>query len=432
MIVCADPFGCRNGPRLDSTRRLTLQRLRPLRPTTPRSQGLSQLISSPASASTFHEIGCEHQQNMRVERVELREMTVRLQQRFETSFGAKQELRKILLTVYSDGLEGYGELTAGTVPGYSYEATATSWVALEEYIVPRVLNKEYDTPAQLLRDLAPIRGYDMAIATLETAFWDLKAKSLGVPLWHLLGGVRTEVPVGASLSIQKTVEETVESAQVHAEQGYKRLKFKIKPGWDVEPLRAVREALPHAQLTVDANSAYRLTDLRVLQQLDELNLVYIEQPLAHDDLFDHAKLQAQLKTPICLDESIHSPDDARKALELGSGQVINVKVGRLRGHLGARRVHDVALSFGAPVWCGGMHELGVGRAHNLHLSTLENYLLPGDTASASRYWGDSDITNERLEAIDGVQKVPYGPGIGVTLRRDLIERLTRRKVSLSA
>lgn len=355
---------------------------------------------------------------------------MRLQQRFETSFGAKQELRKILLTVYSDGLEGYGELTAGTVPGYSYESTATSWVALEEFILPRVIGRTYDTASQLLKDLAPIRGHDMTVATLEAAFWDLKAKSLGVPLWHLLEGVRTELPVGASLGIQATIDETVEIARLHAEQGYKRLKFKIKPGWDVEPLRAVREALPNTQITVDANSAYRLTDLRALQQLDELSLDYIEQPLANDDLVDHAKLQAQLKTPICLDESIHSPEDARKALELGSGQIINIKIGRLRGHLGARRVHDIALSFGAPVWCGGMHELGVGRAHNLHLSTLENYLLPGDTASASRYWGDNDITHELLDAVDGIQKVPEGPGIGVTLREDLIRRLTVRKLAI--
>lgn len=364
---------------------------------------------------------------MRIDRVELRELDVRLRFRFETSFGVEQSLRKLLVTVYSDGLEGYGELTAGTVPGYSYETTGTGWVALERYLLPRVVGKTYATPAQLLVDLAPVRGHDMAVGALETAFWDLQAKAAGVPLWVLLGGVRTEIPVGASLGIQASVEETVRVACAHAAEGYRRLKFKIKPGWDVEPLRAVREALPEMPLTVDANSAYRLTDLRVFQQLDELGLDYIEQPLAHDDLFDHAKLQGHLATPICLDESVHSPEDARKGLEAGSGRVINVKVGRVRGHLGARRVHDVARSFGAPVWCGGMLELGVGRAHNLHLSTLEGFTLPGDTASASRYWGDEDITEQLLDAVDGVQRVPEGPGIGVTLRRDLIERLTVRR-----
>lgn len=362
---------------------------------------------------------------MRLERVELRELRVRLRFRFETSFGEEQELTKLLVTLHGEGHEGYGEVVAGTTPGYSYETTDTAWTALLDYLLPR-LGTDVATPAQLLGRMAPVRGHDMAVAALENAFWDLQAKTLGVPLWQLLGGVRTEVEVGASIGIQRSVEETVEAARAHAAEGYKRLKFKIKPGWDVEPLRAVREALPDMPLTVDANSAYALHHARVFQALDELGLDYIEQPLAHDDLVDHARLQATLATPICLDESVHSPEDARKALEIDAGRVINVKVGRVRGHLQARRVHDVALAFGAPVWCGGMLELGVGRAHNLHLSTLENYTLPGDTASASRYWGDEDIT-EPLEAKGGVQRVPQGPGIGVTLRKDVLERLTTRK-----
>lgn len=363
---------------------------------------------------------------MKIERVEMRVVDVRLRFRFETSFGVEQDLGKLLLTLHGDGVEGYGEFTGGVVPGYSSETTDTAWVALEKFIVPRVVGKSFDTPAQLLEALAPIRGHDMAVATVETAFWDLQARALGVPLWHLLGGVRTDIPVGASIGIQPSIETTVGVATSHAEQGYKRLKFKIKPGWDVEPLRAVREALPDMPLTVDANSAYRLTDARVFQQLDELGLDYIEQPLAFHDLLDHAKLQTMLATPICLDESIHSAEDARKALEVGAGRVINVKVGRVRGHLEARRVHDVALAFGAPVWCGGMLELGVGRAHNLQLSTLENYTLPGDTASASRYW-EEDVVEPLLDATEGVQRVPEGAGIGVTLKRDLIDRITRRK-----
>jgi O-succinylbenzoate synthase len=245
-----------------------------------------------------------------------------------------------------------------------------------------------------------------------------------------LGGSRQEHPVGASLGIQKSIEDTVEIAQKHAEQGYKRLKFKIKPGWDVKPLQAVRSALPDMPLTVDANSAYNLTQTRVFQELDELGLDYIEQPLAYDDLIDHAKLQTMLKTPICLDESIHSPEDCRKALALDSGRVINLKLGRVRGHLMSRRVHDVAFSFGAPVWCGGMLELGIGRANNLHLSSLEGFSLPGDTASASRYW-DEDIT-EFLDAKEGMQRIPDGPGIGVTLKQDLIDKLTVRKLVLAS
>jgi O-succinylbenzoate synthase len=368
---------------------------------------------------------------MKIERVELRELAVRLRFRFETSFGVEQELRKVLVTAYADGLEGYGEITAGGWPGYSYETGDTGWLVLEQYLLPRVLGRDYRTPAQLLHELEPIRGHNMAVAALETAFWDLQAKAAGLPLWVMLGGSRTEHPVGASIGIQESVEETVATARAHAEQGYRRLKFKIKPGWDVEPLRAVREALPGMPLTVDANSAYRLTDARIFQELDELGLDYIEQPLAHDDLVDHAALQALLATPLCLDESVHSPEDARKGLELGAGRVINVKLGRVRGHLMSRRLHDVALSFGAPVWCGGMLELGVGRAHNLHLSSLEGFSLPGDTASASRYWQE-DIVEPLLDAVDGLQRIPEGPGIGVQLRRDLIDRLTVRKQVVTA
>lgn len=365
---------------------------------------------------------------MKIERVELRELAVNLKFRFETSFGEESDLHKVVLVLHSGGLEGYGEVTANRVPGYSYETASVAWTALTEYVLPRVVGKEFSTPAQLLAALSGIRGHDMAVAALETAFWDLQAKAAGLPLWRLLGGVRTATPVGASLGIQKSIEATVDEALKHVADGYRRLKFKVKPGWDVEPLAAVREALPDAALTVDANSAYRLTDARVFHELDELGLDYIEQPLAHDDLIDHAKLQSLLLTPICLDESVHSAADARKGLALDAGRVINVKLGRVRGHLEARRVHDVALAFGAPVWCGGMLELGIGRAHNLHMSTLENYTLPGDTASATRYWGDEDIVEQRLDAEDGVQHVPTaGPGLGVTLRHDLIDRLTVRR-----
>lgn len=363
---------------------------------------------------------------MKIDRVELRELHVQLRFRFETSFGVEQQLRKVLVTIYGGGLEGYGEVTAGNTPGYSSETVDTAWLALEHYILPRVLGKNYATAAQLIGELEPIRGHNMAVAALETAFWDLQARAAGLPLWVLLGGSRQRHPVGASLGIQPSVEATVELAQAHAEQGYRRLKFKIKPGWDVTPLRAVRQALPDMPLTVDANSAYRLTDARVFQALDELALDYIEQPLAFDDMVDHARLQAMLRTPICLDESIHSPQDARKALALGAGRVINVKVGRVRGHLLARRLHDVARSFEAPVWCGGMLELGIGRAHNLQLSSLEGFTLPGDTASASRYWQE-DIVEPLLDAVEGVQTIPEGPGIGVTPRRELLERLTVRR-----
>jgi len=368
---------------------------------------------------------------MKIERVELRELEVDLKFRFETSFGVERDLRKVVLVLHSEGLEGYGEVTAGTVPGYSYETSATAWTALSDYILPAVVGRDFATPTQLLAAVARVRGHNMAVAALETAFWDLQAKAAGIPLWQLLGGSHTEIEVGASLGIQGSVAETVAIAEKHLAEGYRRLKFKIKPGWEVEPLTAVREALPDASLTVDANSAYALNDIAVFQRLDELALDYIEQPLAHDDLVDHAELQSQLSTAICLDESIHSAADARKGLALGSGRVINLKLGRVRGHLESRRVHDVAMAFNAPVWCGGMLELGIGRAHNLHLSTLENFTLPGDTASATRYWGDDDIIEQRLDAVAGLQSVPHdGPGLGVTLRRDLLERLSVRQLTI--
>ncbi len=368
---------------------------------------------------------------MKIESVELRDVQAPLQYSFETSFGVERDLRKVILILRSDGIEGYGEGTANFFPGYCAETTGTIWQCLCEHILPRVMGRSYETASQLLDDLRMVRGHSMAVATLETAFWDLQAKAAGLPLWVLLGGRRTEIPVGASLGIQPSAEATVESARKHAAQGYKRLKFKIKPGWDVVPLRAVRQVLPDMPLTVDANSAYRLTDARVFQQLDEFGLDYIEQPLAHDDLVDHARLQRMLRTPICLDESIHTPEDARKGLELDAGRVINIKLGRIRGHHMARRVNAVVASFGAPAWCGGMNELGIGRAHNLHMSSLESFLLPGDTASASRYWAE-DIVSPWLDAVDGIQRIPPGPGLGVELRRDVLDRMTLRKEMFKA
>ena len=368
---------------------------------------------------------------MRIDQIEMRELAMRLRFRFETSFGVEQDRRILLVTVRGGGGEGVAECVAGEYPGYAYETRDTAWSVIRDFIAPTVLGREYATPHQLLRDLGHVRGHNMAVAAVEMAFWDLQAKALGAPLWHLLGGVRTAVPVGVSIGIQPSLDDTVEQARAHLEQGYARVKLKIKPGWDVAPVRAVREAFPEADLTVDANSAYRLVDTRILRDLDQFGLAYIEQPLAHDDLIDHAALQAQLTTAICLDESIHSAEDARKGLQIGAGRVINVKVGRVRGYAAARRLHDVAVAFGAPVWCGGMLESGVGRAHNLHVSTLEGFVLPGDTSSASRYW-DEDLVEPLLEAHDGVQQVPEGDGIGVRLKTDLVERLTRRVEVLAA
>lgn len=368
---------------------------------------------------------------MRIERIQLREVALSLKSPFRTSFGVEQDRRITLISLFSEGQEGIAECVAGEFPGYSYETVDTAWHVITTYVAPLVLGRTFATAADLLHALRFIRGHNMAVAAVEMAYWDLQAKLLDLPLWQLLGGQLRPIPVGVSLGIQESIDETVELALHNAALGYRRVKLKIEPGWDVEMVRAVRQALPRMQLSVDANSAYRLTDAPRLRQLDELQLEYIEQPLAHDDLVDHAQLQAQLTTAICLDESIHSAEDARKGLALGAGRVINVKTGRVRGYLAARRVHDVALTFGAPVWCGGMLESGVGRAHNLHLSTLPNFVLPGDTSSSSRYWTE-DIVEQPLEAVDGLQTVPPGPGTGVTLKMDLVERLTQRQEELSA
>jgi O-succinylbenzoate synthase len=363
---------------------------------------------------------------MRIDSIELRELPMRMRTPFQTSFGVEQERRVLLVSLFADGVEGMAECVAGAFPGYSPETTDTCWTVIEQFVAPRLKERDIATPDELLHLLAPIRGHDMAVAAVEMAFWDLQAKALDVPLWTLLGGRRRKIPVGISLGMQTSVEATVEAARRGAAEGYKRVKLKIAPGWDVDVVRAVREALPDVALTVDANSAYRLTDARRLKELDAFALDYVEQPLAHDDLIDHAELQRRLATPLCLDESVHSPEDARKGLQLGSGRIVNLKVGRVRGFRRARQVHDVAQAFGAPVWCGGMLESGIGRAANLHLSTLEGFTLPGDTSSASRYW-ERDLIEQELEAENGLQTVPAdGPGLGVTLDRAFVEARTTR------
>ncbi len=366
---------------------------------------------------------------MIIDQIELREVPLSLKEPFRTSFGVEQHRRVTLVSVFSGGLMGVAECVAGEFPGYAYETVDTAWHVIKDHVAPLLLGKRFATAAELLHALRFVRGHNMAIAAVEMAYWDLQARTLGLPLWQLLGGRERPIPVGISLGIQESLEATVAAATRAVANGYRRVKLKIEPGWDVHVVAAVRAALPETDLTVDANSAYTLLDAPRLRELDAFGLAYIEQPLAHDDLIDHAELQSQLQTPICLDESVHSPEDARKGLAIGAGRVINVKTGRVRGYLPARRVHDVALAYGAPVWCGGMLETGVGRAHNLHLSTLENFRLPGDTSSSSRYWRE-DIVEEALEAVDGLQSVPAGPGTGVTLRDDLVARLTVRRETL--
>ncbi|WP_425145548.1 o-succinylbenzoate synthase [Deinococcus sp.] len=341
--------------------------------------------------------------------------------RFETSFGVQTEKLVPILVLHGGGQTGLSEGVMEELPMFREETLAGGLQLLREVLLPDVLGKPFANPQALAAAFSSYRGNQMAKAMLEMAAWDLWARTLDMPLWRLLGGVRERVEVGVSLGIQPSEAATVDMVARHLEGGYRRIKLKIKPGWDVQPVRAVRAAFPDIKLTVDANSAYTLEHTRVFQALDEFQLDYIEQPLAYDDLLDHAALQARIRTPLCLDESITSAQDARKALSLDAGRVINVKVGRVGGHAEARRVHDVSQAFGVPVWCGGMLESGIGRAHNIHLSTLANFSKPGDTASSSRYW-THDTVQEPLEMVDGYQAVPPGAGIGVTLDRDFVTR----------
>ncbi|MFX0541985.1 o-succinylbenzoate synthase [Roseovarius sp. S4756] len=360
--------------------------------------------------------------SLTVESAEIRSIRLPLINPFTISSGTMHHKEFPLLTLRSGKLEGYGEGVMDPLPSYLEDTIPAALDLAENALLPAVVGQSFDNPAVFEQVLAPWRGHWMAKAMFEMAFRDLWAKSLGVPLSTLLGGVRTAVPVGVSLGIDD-IDATVKKAQDHAAKGYRRIKLKIKPGHDVELVRAVRDALPNTPLTVDANAAYSLSDMDVMYGLDTVRLDYIEQPLAYDDLHDHATLQARLRTSICLDESIRSAMDARKALQTDAARVINIKVGRVGGFGEALRIHDVAAAFNAPVWCGGMLEAGVGRAHNIHLASLTNFILPGDTSSSSRYFS-TDIVNEPLETDNGLMPLPSGPGIGVTLNRAFIEETT--------
>jgi o-succinylbenzoate synthase len=366
---------------------------------------------------------------MKIEYAELRLIHLDLLHPFETSFGVETGRIVPILRLFAGGLEGVAEGVMDSLPLFREEFISGSLALLKEALLPRILGLELNGPQDIGPLLAPFRGNRMSKALVEMAVWDLWAKGLNQPLASLLGGVRTRIPVGVSLGIQKSLEATRDTVQQHLDQGYRRIKLKIKPGWDVALVEYIRAAFPSADLTVDANSAYTLTDLPILRALDPFHLDYIEQPLAYDDLYDHAALQRQLQTAICLDESILSAEDARKALAAGAGRVINIKAARVGGLLEARRVHDVAQAFGAAVWCGGMLETGIGRAFNIHLATLPNFTKPGDTSSSSRYW-KQDIIHEALETRDGLMSLPPGPGSGVTLNLPFLDSITSTRTVL--
>ncbi len=363
-----------------------------------------------------------------INRVELREIRLPLVHFFETSFGRTTERRIVLVRVLeADGAEGWGECTAGEGPFYCEEWTETAWAALKDYLGPMVLRREVESAADIFPLMKAVRGNRMAKGAIETACWDLEAKRAGVPLWRHLGGVRREIPCGVSIGIQDTVESLLEKIGRELDAGYQRIKIKIKPGWDVNVLGKVRARFPDIQLMADANSAYGLGDASALRAMDEFDLMMIEQPLAYDDMLDHAELQKQLRTPVCLDESIRTPEDARKAIDLGACRIVNLKLGRVGGHAEARRVERVCREKSIPVWCGGMLESGIGRAHNIALATLPGFTLPGDVSASARYWAEDIIEPPVTVTPQGTITAPDAPGLGFEIKRELIEKLTVRR-----
>jgi len=367
---------------------------------------------------------------LRIDSAELRLVRLPLITPFTIATGTMVEKVFPLLTLRADGIAGYAEGVMDPTPDYLEETITGGMGMLREVILPLVVGKAFENPAALERVLTPWRGHQMAKAVVEMAFWDLWAKSLNLPLKTLLGGSGDRVAVGVSLGIGP-IEDTVDRVAAHLAQGYQRIKLKIRPGHDVALVAAVRARFPDCHLTVDANSCYTLADTGLLRQLDAFALDYIEQPLAWDDIHDHATLQQRIATPICLDECIRGVADARKALQTDAARVINIKVGRSGGYLESLRIHDLCAAFGVPVWCGGMLESGIGRAHNIHLSTLPNFTRPGDTSSASRYF-TRDLIEEKLETNAGWMPVPDGPGIGVHPDWDFVQTMTRSVETMSA
>src|SRR6516164_9805312 len=369
---------------------------------------------------------------MKIEAITLRELKMPLVHFFETSFGRTYTRRILLITLHCDGLEGWGECVAGEDPFYSEEYIDEAWDVIVCYLGPSLLAKTLETGRGVPPLLARVREHPMAKAALENAIWDAEAQEKSVPLWKLLGGTQPEITCGVSIGIQDSHEQLLQKIETELAAGYQRIKVKVKPGWDVDVLQKIRGRWPDILLSCDANSAYTLTDEQHVKSFDRFKLLMIEQPLWNNDFYFHARLQKSMETAICLDEAIRSSRDAEAALELGSCRIINIKVGRIGGFTDAIAVHDVARRFGVPVWCGGMLESGIGRSHNVALSTLPNFTLPGDVSASKRYWKEDIIEPEVEVSSRGTITLSDKPGRGYNLRHDLIEELTVRKETLRA
>jgi len=365
---------------------------------------------------------------MKIERIVLRQIRMPLVHFFETSFGRTYSRDIVIVEVASDGLSGWGEITAGENPFYNEEWTDSAWLIARDYVAPRILRGELASASDVDALTRHIRGHNMARGGVEAAVWDLQARRNGNPLWKEIGGgARREIPCGVSIGIQDSLEQLIEKIERELAAGYQRIKMKIKPGWDVEVVRRIRERFPQIRLMADANSAYTLDDAPRLKQLDESYLMMIEQPLAHDDIIDHAVLQPQLETPICLDECIRSAHQAAQAIRLKAGRIVNIKLGRVGGFGEATRVHDTCEAAGIPVWCGGMLEAGIGRAHNIALATLPNFTLPGDVSASKRYWAHDIIAPEVEVAPHGTIAIRDEPGFGYEIDHHFLKHVTVRE-----
>lgn len=368
---------------------------------------------------------------MRIERLELRVLRLPLVRFFETSFGRVHDRTFLLVRVDGEGETGLGECVADTDPFYSSETVETAWHIITAFLAPLVLGRVFAHPADVYPALSRVRGHNMAKAAVEMAAWDLFARQQGLPLHQVLGGTARDIPAGVSIGIQDSLDELVERVGAELAEGYRRIKIKVKPGWDVDAVRVIRRRFGDVPLMVDANAAYTLGDADHLVHLDQFGLLMIEQPLEYEDIADHAVLQRRLATPVCLDESIHTVRHARDAIAAGACRIINVKPGRVGGHGESIRLHDLCAAHGIPVWHGGMLETGIGRAHNLHLSSLPNFTLPGDVAASRRYYVP-DLIDPPIEVQpDGTIPMPAGPGIGVRVVPGLIDGATIRRAEFA-
>jgi O-succinylbenzoate synthase len=351
---------------------------------------------------------------------------------FTTSFGETRERRVLLAEVRAEGLSGWGECTAGEHPYFSEESTDTAWITILQELVPLLAAAEDQSGGKCPEIFRPVRGHRMAKAAVENALWDLEAQMRRIPLYELLGGTRETIACGVSIGIQPSLEKLMDKVGSALSEGYQRIKLKCKPGWDIQMFEAVRNRWPEIVLSCDANSAYRLRDSEHLTSFDRFHLLMIEQPLWADDFYFHAMLQQRMDTSICLDESIRNRRDTLAAIEMESCRIINIKLGRVGGFSEAIAIHNATLERGIPVWCGGMLESGIGRSHNIAMSTLENFSLPGDVSASSRYWAEDIIEPEVTVSSAGEIRVPTTPGRGFEVRTDLVERLTVRKEEIKA